>query len=100
MDDHTFLQKINTLLRRERMLLPPLPAENATADSIAAWARFLENCVRSGIRLSDPRWARLTLAEGDTHTVFALQPAESGQPDGDFVVGLRLLMGMLGDGKS
>ena len=99
MDDKNFLLRINGILKQDAILLPPLQAENSSADAIAMWARFLEKCVRSGIRLSDARWERLTLEQQESHTVFDLQAAKAEPSGDDFAVGLQLLMGMLGDGK-
>jgi hypothetical protein len=96
MDDELFLERINDIARDHRLRLPASrEGEAPSAAFLGEWARFLEDCLKKGIALSDERWPRLTVASRSPHTVFALEPAASKAADPDFRVGLQLLMGLL-----
>jgi len=96
MDDGLFLDKINEIARQHRLRLPaPREGEAPSAAFLSEWARFLEDCVKKGITLSDERWQRLTVASRAPHTVFALDACAQAAVDPDFRVGLQLLMGLL-----
>lgn len=101
MDDEVFLGKVNDISRRNRLSLPTVtPGELPPASFLAEWARFLEDCVRNGLALSDERWQRLTVASRAPHAVFALEGAADASTDPDFRVGLQLLLGLLEGRKS
>ena len=100
MDDRTFLTTLNGILHKDHLILPALEAKEPEADTISAWATFLERAVRSGVRLSDPRWSRLTVTSADPHTVFDLQSEGEEPATDDFAVGLQLLVGLLEDDRS
>ncbi len=96
MDDELFIIRINEIARTNRLRLPALSVgEPPSAEFLAEWARFLEDCVKKGIGLSDEQWQRVTLKARLPHTVFALEGAASPAIDPDFRVGLTLLMGLL-----
>lgn len=97
MEDDLFVAKLNRIAGERRLALPGLDAAAPSAQVLEAWAGFLEACVRRGIRLSDPRWQRLTLSRTQPVAVFKLGPGAPGSPDADFRVGLQLLVGMLQD---
>jgi hypothetical protein len=97
MEDDQFLAKLNRIALERRLSLPGLDTAPPSAETVAVWAGFLEACVRGGIRLSDPRWKRLTLSKSQPIARFELAWVASGAPDADFRVGLQLLVGMLGD---
>ncbi len=62
MDDELFLTKINEIARENRLRLPALRSgELPSAAFLAEWAKFLEECVKKGVALSDERWRRLTV---------------------------------------
>jgi hypothetical protein len=96
MDDDLFIQKINEIAHHNRLRLPAVkPGETPSADFLAEWARFLEDCVKRGIGLSDEHWQRVALKSRSPHAVFALEGSASPTMDPDFRVGLTLLMGLL-----
>ena len=96
MDDGLFLERINEIARSQRLRLPaPRDLEAPSTAFLTEWARFLEDCVKKGIVLSDERWQRLTVESRTPHTVFALDPHTTAAADPDFRVGLQLLMGLL-----
>jgi len=100
MNDREFLKGLNHILAEGQLILPTLEAQEPSAETIAAWASFLESAVRAGIRLSDGRWARLTLSRVEPYTVFDLQGEGQSPTRDDFAVGLQLLMGMLEGDRS
>lgn len=101
MDDQLFLEKINEIAREHGLRLPaPRDREPTSAAFLSEWARFLEECVKNGVALSDERWPRLTVESRSPHTVFALDPHTMTAADPDFRVGLQLLMGLLEARKS
>jgi hypothetical protein len=96
LDDDVFLRKINDISRRNRLKLPTVkPGELPPASFLEEWAKFLEDCVRSGVTLSDERWQHLTVTSRSPHTVFSLEATGEVSSDPDFRVGLQLLMGLL-----
>jgi hypothetical protein len=96
MDDELFLQRVNEIGRDHGLRLPaPRDGEAPSTAFLSEWARFLEDCVKKGIALSDERWSRLTVESRTPHTVFALDPQPTAAADPDFRVGLQLLMGLL-----
>jgi hypothetical protein len=96
MDDEVFITRINEIARLNRLRLPALsPGEPASAEFLAEWARFLEDCVKKGIGLSDEQWQRVTVQARSPHTIFALEGTAAPAVDPDFRVGLTLLMGLL-----
>jgi hypothetical protein len=95
MDDRQFLTSINKITAEHRLRLPLIDESPPSGDVISAWAGFLEVCVKQGIKLSDPRWGRLSIGKQTPVTVFELRGSSSEPPDADFRVGLQLLMGML-----
>ena len=100
-DDDVFLSRINDISRRNRLNLPARkPGELPPAAFLSEWAKFLEDCVRSGIALSDERWQRLTVTSRSPYTVFSLEGSPSEGTDPDFRVGLQLLLGLLEDDES
>jgi len=97
MEDEQFVARLNRIALERRLSLPGLDTAAPSADTVEAWAGFLEACVRGGIRLSDPRWKRLTLGKSQPVATFELVPEAAGTRDADFRVGLQLLVGMLDD---
>ncbi len=96
MEDKVFVSKLNTIAREEGLKLPFLTAgESPSSEFLDDWARFLEQCVKDGVQLSDARWKRLTVQSNVPHTRFSLDPGQDDPEDPDFRVGLQLLMGML-----
>ena len=96
LDDDAFVTRINEISRKNRLRLPALKSgELPSAAFLAEWAKFLEECVRKGVALSDDRWRRLTVKTKSPHTVFALEESSAVRVDPDFRVGLALLMGLL-----
>ena len=95
-DDEVFIGKVNEIARENHLRLPSLRSgETPTGAFLAEWAKFLEDCVKKGIALSDERWQRLTLESRIPHVVFGLELGASTAGDPDFRVGLQLLMGLL-----
>ena len=95
-DDELFVGKLNEIARENHLRLPSLRSgEVPTASFLVEWAKFLEDCVKKGIALSDERWQRLTLESPAPHAVFGLEQGASTAGDPDFRVGLQLLMGLL-----
>ena len=95
-DDELFVGKLNEIARANHLRLPSLRSgEVPTAAFLEEWAKFLEDCVKKGIALSDERWQRLTLESTAPHAVFDLERGASTAGDPDFRVGLQLLMGLL-----
>ena len=95
MDDQQFLTRINKVTADNHLRLPVIDSDRPSGEAVAAWAGFLELCVKKGIRMSDSRWTILTLARNKPVTVFELHGATGEPRDPDFRVGLQLLMGML-----
>jgi hypothetical protein len=96
MDDDAFVARINEISRKNRLKLPALKAgELPSTAFLAEWAKFLEDCVKQGIALSDERWRRMTVTSKTPFTAFALEPSTAVRIDPDFRVGLALLMGLL-----
>ena len=96
LNDDAFLTRINEISRGNRLRLPVLkPGELPSAAFLAEWAKFLEDCVKKGVALSDERWQRVTVKSKSPHTVFALEGSSAARADPDFRVGLTLLMGLL-----
>ena len=101
MDDGLFLERLNEIARHHKLRLPvPRDGEAPSAAFLSEWARFLEDCVKKGIVLSDERWQRLTVATRTPHTVFDLDRNAPAAVDPDFRVGLQLLMGLLAGRES
>jgi hypothetical protein len=97
MDNEQFVAKLNRILTERHLKLPQLDRTTSpSAEVVAVWAAFLRECVKSGIHISDPRWRQLSLVRRGPVTQFVLDAPEAGEPDDDFKVGLKLLMGMLG----
>jgi hypothetical protein len=95
MTDKEFVKNLNTLSREFRLVLPVLQEEEAPPDEfLSDWAHFLEACVKRGIKLSDPRWQRLTVLSNDPCARFDVKD-DKNRPDSDFRIGLQLLVGML-----
>jgi hypothetical protein len=95
MDNDQFITRINRILTRRGVSLPVLDANTARdSRAVAAWAGFLEECVRGGIQLSDPRWKRLRVVQQAPVTKLALE-GEDAPRDDEFKVGLQLLVGIL-----
>jgi len=95
MDDEQFLKNLNRIAVENDFRLPVIDESPPSADTVAAWAGFLHICVKRGIELSDPRWERIIVSRQKPVTVFDLPGATKRAKDGDFKVGLQLLMGML-----
>jgi hypothetical protein len=95
MDDEQFIASINKVTAQGRLRLPVIDESPPSGEAISAWAEFLEQCVKRGIKMSDSRWERVTIGKHKPVTIFELH-GSSGEPnDPDFRVGLQLLMGML-----
>jgi hypothetical protein len=95
-NDPDFIRHLNDLSRRNELVLPIVAeGESPPAAFLEDWARFLEACVKRGIKLSDPRWQRLAVASNSPSTRFTLE-GDSERSDADFRIGLQLLVGMLG----
>jgi len=100
MDNEQFVARLNRILADRKLTLPPLdPVAPPSGDVVAQWAAFLQECVRAGIHISDPRWQQLSITRQGPVTQFVLDAPRPGEPDDDFKVGLQLLMGMLGGGE-
>jgi hypothetical protein len=96
MDDELFLAKLNDIAREHTLRLPASrEGEAPSAAFMIEWARFLEDCAKNGIALSDERWPRLTVESRSPHAIFSLDERTSAAADPDFRVGLQLLMGLL-----
>ncbi|MFQ5512158.1 MAG: hypothetical protein ACE5EO_09940 [Candidatus Krumholzibacteriia bacterium] len=96
LDDQKFVAKLNQISRSHGRKLPVLRGgETPSGEFLDDWARFLENCVKGGIPLSDPRWQRIGARDEGGYTHFMLELEEGGEQDPDFRVGLQLLMGIL-----
>lgn len=95
MDDERFITTVNRITSENRLRLPVIDESPPSGDTISAWAEFLQLCVKRGIKLSDPRWSRVTIDKHKPTTVFELQGPAVERSDPDFRVGLQLLMGML-----
>jgi len=95
MEDEQFLTTINKVTADNHLRLPVIDSARPSGDAVAAWAGFLELCVKKGIRMSDSRWPLVTLARNNPVTVFELHGTTGEPRDPDFRVGLQLLMGML-----
>ena len=101
LDDEAFVARINEIARRDRLRLPAVKGgELPSTEFLAEWAKFLEDCVKQGVALSDERWGRVTVQSKSPHTVFALEESSGVRVDPDFRVGLALLMGLLGEHES
>jgi hypothetical protein len=98
MKNDEFVGRLNDIARGQRLKLPVLQqGESPSSDQLAAWAKFLEECVKSGISLSDERWQWLSAEPRSSYTRFSLEDTGEPPSDSDFRVGLQLLMGMLED---
>ena len=95
MNDEQFLRSINKITAEHELRLPMIGDAESQGNEVSAWAKFLELCVKDGIKISDPRWRRLAFAKQKPVTVFELQAASAQRSDSDFRVGLQLLIGML-----
>ena len=94
MDNDRFIRRINRILARRGEALPVLNAASARdSAAVAAWAAFLQECVREGIQLSDPRWQRLRVVQETPVTRFALEGEDEEARDEAFKLGLQLLFG-------
>ena len=60
MDDERFITTVNRITSENRLRLPVIDESPPSGDTISAWAEFLQLCVKRGIKLSDPRWSRVT----------------------------------------
>jgi hypothetical protein len=97
MRDEQFIAKLNRVLADLGGDLPSLDGSGRPdSKTVAFWADFLQACVRSGVELSDPRWAHLSVVRRGSATELALDPVDKPELDDEFKVGLQLLMGMLG----
>ncbi len=95
MDDEQFISTINKITTQSRLRLPVIDESPPSGEAISVWAEFLEQCVKRGIKMSDPRWERVTIGRHKPVTMFELH-GSAGEPNApDFRVGLQLLMGML-----
>ena len=95
-DDPKFISKLNQISRNHGGSLPVLGGgETPSSEFLSDWARFLENCVKEGIPLSDPRWQRVGVSDDTGYTHFTLEIDDDSPQDPDFRVGLQLLMGIL-----
>ncbi len=96
MDDELFVSKINEFARKNHLKLPALKTGDLpSSDFLGVWAVFLEDCVKSGIALSDDRWPRVKLKSSTPETVFMLDGPSDESADPEFRVGLQLLVGLL-----
>lgn len=95
MDDERFIATLNNITSQSRLRLPVIDESPPSGEAVSAWAAFLQQCVKRGLKLSDPRWGRVTIEQHKPVTVFELRGSSSEAPDTDFRVGLQLLMGML-----
>lgn len=95
MDDEHFITTLNKITSQNRLRLPVIDESPPSGEAVSVWAGFLQQCVKRGLKLSDPRWERVTIGQHKPVTVFELQGSSPGTPDTDFRVGLQLLMGML-----
>ena len=101
MNDAKFLSILNGVTREHQLKLPVLPRDKPpTGDAIAAWATCLEQCIKQGIALSDPRWQRVSIDSQKKYTAFSLEAGKDEVDDGEFRVGLQLLISMLGGYES
>lgn len=95
MNDNQFLKNINRIVSDHHLCLPTIGDAPSKREDVSTWAKFLELCVKNGIKISDPRWRRLAFAQQKPVTVFELKASTSEPTDSDFRVGLQLLIGML-----
>ena len=96
MDDKTFISRLNQILSENDFSLPLISEENARdADVVSEWAKFLEICLKNGIKLSDERWTRVNVKKQAPVTVLEIDRPVSKPEEPDFRVGLQLLLGML-----
>jgi hypothetical protein len=95
MNDTQFLKSINQITAKHHLKLPVIRDANPPGAAVSAWAGFLELCVKNGIKISDPRWRRVSFAKQEPVTVFELHAATAEPGDPDFRIGLQLLIGML-----
>jgi hypothetical protein len=95
MDDQQFVKRLNQVAAENNFQLPEIGESPPSGETVAAWAGFLQLCVKRDIKLSDPRWERITISREKPVTVFELPGASQQRKDDDFKVGLQLLMGML-----
>ncbi|NIM19960.1 MAG: hypothetical protein GTO51_06920 [Candidatus Latescibacteria bacterium] len=96
MNDSQFISILNSITRKHRLKLPLLRAdEPPSSEAISIWANCLKLCMKQGISLSDSRWKRVTIQDGEKCTTFSLEKSPEPLPDDDFRVGLQLLMGLL-----
>lgn len=97
MDNKQFLSRINQILAERGEALPVLDAGSARDSAVvAAWADFLQECVRRGIQLSDRRWQRLRVVRESPVTELDLEGEDDEARearDEAFKLGLQLLFG-------
>ena len=103
MNDAKFLTILNSVTQQHQLKLAVLSKNKPpSSEAVLAWATCLEQCIKQGIELSDPRWQRVTISSSKEFTTFALEEGVDEVDDGEFRIGLQLLMGMMGeyeDGK-
>lgn len=98
MDNDQFVARINRILTERKLSLPLVEGDEAgDVTAVSAWAGFLQDCVRAGIQLSDPRWQRLRVARKTPVTQLELDADSQAPPDDEFKVGLALLMSLFSD---
>ncbi len=96
MNDAKFLSILNSITQEHRLKLSVLTRDKPpSSEAITAWATCLEQCIKQGIELSDPRWQRVTIVSNKKFTTFAIEAGSEKVDDGEFRIGLQLLMGML-----
>ena len=100
MNDAKFLAILNSVTEQHQLKLAVLSKNKPpSSEAVLAWATCLEQCIKQGIELSDPRWQRVTIASTKGYTTFALEQRTDEIDDGEFRIGLQLLMGMMGEYK-
>ena len=98
MENDRFIARINRILAEQAVALPVVSADGAPdSKAVAVWASFLQECVRAGIQLSDPRWQRLRVIRDAPVTELALDESTAEDKDEEFRLGLQLLVGILSD---
>jgi hypothetical protein len=98
MENDQFVARINRILMERRLSLPLVEGdETGDITAVSAWAGFLQDCVRAGIQISDPRWQRLRVARNTPVTQLVLDEDFESPSDEEFKVGLALLMSLFSD---
>jgi len=96
MDDKKFISRLNQILFENDFSLPLISEANVRdAEVISEWAKFLEICLKRGIKLTDERWARVNIKKQSPVTVLEIDRPIDKRDEPDFRVGLQLLLGML-----